>query len=173
MLARALLKAAAVGLLGLAGTATAVTAIRARRPHRTRSTAKTVVTAYKGRWGSQLAVELKGQKLSLFEFTKDAPGKSACYGRCAKKWYPLIDRGKIVVRGRGVSRKHLATFRRRDGSLQIEYWGQPLYRCYKNKKTGQDDGMNEWEFGGSWGLVGAAGSPVPPDAYGPPPPPNC
>jgi predicted lipoprotein with Yx(FWY)xxD motif len=172
-LSRALPLATALVLLGLAVLATAASATRTDRVYRTRVTTGTVITTYNGRWGRQLVVERHGQKLSLFEFSRDSPGKSACYGKCSRTWRPLIDRGKIVVRGRGIAKKYLTTFTRRDGSRQIAYFGQPLYRCYKNTKTGQDDGMNEYEFGGSWGLMAAQGGAVPPDAYGGRPPPKC
>jgi len=85
----------------------------------------------------------------------------------------LLDHGRIVVRGKHIKEGQLKTFKRRDGSLQIEYYGQPLYRCKRDTRTGQDDGTNEYAFGGAWGLEAAPGGPFPPDAYGPPRPPNC
>lgn len=171
-----LVVAGTVGLLGLAVLATNAAAIHSHPAHgspQAHTAGEVVLASYKGRWGRQLVVEMNGQKLSLFVFSKDSPGKSTCYGKCSKIWYPLLDHGRIVTEGRGVRRQALKTFKRRDGSLQIEDYGQPLYRCYRNTKTGQDDGTNEYAFGGSWGLEGAAGGPVPPDAYGGKPPPNC
>ena len=173
---RTLLVAATGSLLGLAvlaTTAVATGAHRGHRRHRTRATPKTVLTAYKGGWGIQLVVVQKGQKLALFNFSSDSPGKSACYGKCRKVWYPLIDHGQIVVKSSRIKRKQLKTFKRRDGSLQIEYYGQPLYRCHENTKTGQRDGANTYQFGGSWGLIGIQGSTLQPGNYGggkPPPP---
>ena len=164
---RALLAAAGVSLLAaavLAGTATA------SRAHRTRSTGKTSethLTSYAGKWGREIVVETKGQKLSLFTFSRDKAGKSACYGKCAKVWYPLLDHGHIVVaKGSHIDTKKLKTFKRKDGSLQIEYWGRPLYRCHKDEKTGQLDGADSYQFNGSWGLMGTVGSPLTEPGYG-------
>lgn len=174
---RALLVSAAVGLLGLAGltgTAAASGRHRTHRRHGARASTQTVLTSYKGPWGLQLVVTQKGQKLALFDFSKDGPGKSACYGKCQKVWYPLLDHGKIVIRGNGIRRKQLKTFKRKDGSLQIEYYGQPLYRCHADTKTGQKNGANSYQFGGSWGLMGIQGSPLQAGQYGGgKPPPGC
>lgn len=177
MFSRALLAAAAVGLLALAGLTAAAAASGSHTKHRrhgTRASAQTVLTTYKGRWGLQLVVSQKGQKLALFDFSKDRPGKSACYGKCQKVWYPLLKHGKIVIQGKGIRKKQLKTFKRKDGSFQIEYYGQPLYRCRKDTKTGQMRGANSFQFGGSWGLIGDQGSPLQGGGYGGgKPPPGC
>lgn len=73
-------------------------------------------------WSSSQPV----RSLSLFEFTRDSAGKSTCNRKCSKTWYPLIANGNIVIRSRGIYKKQLTTFKRRDGSRQIEYWGHPL-----------------------------------------------
>lgn len=162
---RALLVAASVGLLSLAALSTTATA-RATRVHDSRTTTNTVLTSYKGKRGSQLVVVQNGQKLSLYSFSKDSPNHSACNGTCAKTWYPLIKHGTLSVQGSGINKKQLKTFKRSDGSTQIEYYGQPLYRCRKNLKTGQIYGADSYQFGGSWGVMGAQGSPLPPSGYG-------
>jgi len=162
---RALLAAASVGLLGLAVVTTAATATgthSARRGHRvdrSRASTQTVLSSYKSKpaHGTVLTVVQKGQKLSLFAFQSDSANHSACNGSCAKTWYPLIKHGTITI-GSGINKKQIKTFKRSDGSIQIEYYGQPLYRCRKNTKTGMIDGANSYQFGGSWGLMSAGGS---------------
>ena len=160
---RALLVGTGVGLLALAAlttTATATGTHSARRGHlvdRTRASTSTVLASYKGKHGTQLVVVQNGQKLSLFDFQKDSPGHSACNGACAKTWYSLIKHGTLSI-GSGINKKQIKTFKRSDGSIQVEYYGQPLYRCRKNTKTGMIDGANSYQFGGSWGLMGAGGS---------------
>lgn len=164
---RALAVAAGVSVLGVAVTAGTATASRAHRTQNTRRATETHLASYSGKWGRQLIVEMKGQKLSLFSFSKDKAGKSACYGKCAKVWYPLIDHGHLVAaKGAHINTKQLKTFKRKNGSLQVEYYGQPLYRCRKDKKTGQLDGANSYQFNGSWGLMGAQGSPLSKPGYG-------
>ena len=151
---------AAMGVLLVVGLATAAAATQARAK-------ATVLGGYRGRWGDQLVVEVNGQKIALFDFSKDSSGKSACYGKCARTWYPLIDRGQVVVaNGSEVNRKRLRTFRRKDGSIQLEYWGQPLYRCRIDTKTRQTRGDGVYQYGGSWGLMGVQGSALAHDMYG-------
>lgn len=169
---RALLATASVGLLGLAVLTTAATATgthsagRSHRVHRGRASSSTVLTTYKGKRGSQLVVVQNGQKLSLFSFQSDSSGHSACNGKCAKTWYPLIKHGTVSFQGSGIAKSQIKSFKRKDGSIQIEYYGQPLYRCHKDTKTGQIYGADSYQFGGSWGVMGAQGSPLPPSGYG-------
>ena len=157
--------AAIVGTMALTG----LTSAAAAPP--TRGATKTELTFYNGRWGRQLVVEIEGQKLSLYSFSKD-DGKSACYGRCQKVWYPLHSHGEIVVINDSchvssecrIDTKQLATVKRKDGSLQITYWGRPLYRYHSDTKTGEHanvlkcPGYGTHQFGGHWGLVGVSGS---------------
>lgn len=172
---RAALVGAVVGALALGGMATAVAATGS---HATTKT--TVLTSFKGKRGWQLVVVMNGQKLTLYNFSRDPlGGPSKCYNRCAKTWYPLIDHGKITVINRKcgnhcVSRKHIKTVRRRTGGLQIMYYGQPLYRCRRNKRTGQDYGADSFQFGGSWGIMGVQGSALTSGSYnGGKQPPAC
>jgi predicted lipoprotein with Yx(FWY)xxD motif len=154
---RILLLGAAVGLLGIGGLAS--TAV-ASGTHRARGAPETVLTSYRSKLGWQLVVEANGQKVSLFAFSQDSAGKSACGGRCQRVWYPLLKVGKLVVAtdSQHVNTKRVRTFKRKDGSFQVEYWGQPLYRCRSDIKTGQIRGADSYQFGGSWGLMGAQGS---------------
>lgn len=168
---RTLLAAASVGLLGLAVVTTAATATsthaarRGHRVHRSRASTQTVLSSFKSKQahGTVLALVQKGQKLALFSFSNDTigtsktPPKSACNGTCAKTWYPLIKHGTISI-GSGINKKAIKTFKRSDGSIQVAYYGQPLYRCRKNTKTGMIDGANQYQFGGSWGLMSSGGS---------------
>jgi predicted lipoprotein with Yx(FWY)xxD motif len=144
-------------LMGLAA-ATADTRSLAAKP--------TVLSSYTGKRGKQLVVELNRQKLTLYNFSEDH-GKSACYGRCQKVWYPLIDHGRVIAGSRSqVKAYELGTTRRRNGSLQITYYGQPLYRCHRNTATGQIYGADSYQFGGSWGVMNVKGNSLPPTSYG-------
>lgn len=170
---RGLVTAGLVGALALSGMATAVAVAR------THTATQTVLTAYKGKRGSELVVVMNGQKLPLFNFSADPPNKSTCYSQkqkgvkepCDKVWYPLILHGKVVVKQSSSSSAHintaqLKTTKRKDGSVQITYYKQPLYRCHRDTKTGQVYGTDAYEFGGSWGLMGTPGSPLSAAGYG-------
>ena len=102
-------------------------------------------------------VDAKGRTLYLF--TADKNGKSACYGQCAKFWPPLLA-GSAAVRGSGVEASLLGTTKRRDGTLQVTYHGWPLYRFAPDVKAGQTAGEGINHFGGLWWAVSRSGAEV-------------
>lgn len=160
IVSRGLVIGGLVGALALAGMAATVAVARS---HSTQTT----LTSYSGKRGHQLVVEMNGQELALYNFSKDTSGKSTCYGTCEKTWYPLIAHGKVVAaHGSQINAGQLKTAKRKDGSIQVTYYGQPLYRCHKNTKTGQIYGADAYQYGGSWGVMGTNGSPLPPSGYG-------
>jgi len=84
---------------------------------------------------------------TLYIFTKDAPGTSACAGDCAATWPPFIlASGESVKAGSGVAGT-LATITRADGSAQVTYNGQPLYYFAADQKAGDVNGQG---VGGVW-----------------------
>ena len=108
---------------------------------------------------------MTNQKLALYGFSRDN-GKSTCYGRCEKTWLPLIAHGKLVAApGSQVKQKELGTVRRKNGQLQVAYSHQPVYRYKLDTKPGDTNGSNKYQFGGSWELLGANGSTLPPAGY--------
>jgi predicted lipoprotein with Yx(FWY)xxD motif len=93
---------------------------------------------------------------SLYLFTNDRNGKSACTASCAKFWPPLIAHGKLTA-GTGAKRSLLGTTKRSDGRLQVTYNGHPLYTYALDKQTGQANGEGS---GGSWYVLSASGKPI-------------
>ena len=77
--------------------------------------------------------------MTLYTFAKDSGGKSACNGKCAVNWPPLMaasgEKG-----GAGYS-----MIKRDDGKMQWAYKGKPLYTWVKDKKPGDitGDGVNK------------------------------
>lgn len=102
-------------------------------------------------------VDAKGR--TLYMFTADKHGKSACYGQCATYWPPLLA-GSAAVRGSGVEASLLGTTKRRDGKLQVTYHGRPLYRFASDVKAGQTNGEGINHFGGLWWAVSRSGAEV-------------
>jgi predicted lipoprotein with Yx(FWY)xxD motif len=100
-----------------------------------------------------------GRGFVVYAFTKDAPGRSACAGACAKAWPPYIVTGKPLA-GRGVDAGRLGTIRRNDGSRQATYAGRPLYYYIRDRKPGQILCQNVSEFGGLWLVVRPNGTVV-------------
>jgi predicted lipoprotein with Yx(FWY)xxD motif len=107
-------------------TAFATIAVAQTAPTKTASTAKgTVLTDAKG--------------MTLYTFDKDSKGKSACNGKCAVNWPPLMASAGTKVG------KDYSIVTRDDGSKQWAYKGMPLYTWIKDKKPGDvtGDGVNK------------------------------
>jgi predicted lipoprotein with Yx(FWY)xxD motif len=119
-----------------------------------RSVAKGTVNLSATPYGMVL-VNASGHALYLFEADKGT--KSACYGKCATDWPPLLATTAKPKAGAGVKASLLATTKRRDGKLQVTYRGHPLYRFFLDKSAGQTKGQNLNFFGGEWYLLSAKG----------------
>jgi predicted lipoprotein with Yx(FWY)xxD motif len=83
--------------------------------------------------------------MTLYLYTKDKPGESVCYDKCAVNWPPLlVAEGEPLVAGAGVTGK-LGTTKRTDGTFQVTYSDVPLYYWIKDvvpgDTTGQDVGQ--------------------------------
>jgi len=100
-----------------------------------------------------------GRGSVLYAFTRDAHGKSACSGACAKAWPPYLVKSRPSG-GAGVAAARLGTTRRADGSLQATYAGRPLYYYVGDRKPGQILCQNVVEYGGYWRVVRPSGALV-------------
>lgn len=96
---------------------------------------------------------------TLYRFDKDQGSKSTCYGACAKQWPPLIT--ELKPYGVDIVKSKLGTTRRRDGTLQVTYFGHPLYTFVGDTKkpgvTGEVNGHGVEAFGGMWYALKANG----------------
>ncbi len=87
-----------------------------------------------------------GKGMTLYLFTKDTPGTSTCYDKCATFWPPLLTSGTPVA-GTGVDASKFGTAKRTDGTMQVTYNGWPLYYFEKDKQAGDitgDGAQNVW-----------------------------
>ena len=91
---------------------------------------------------------------ALYRFTHDQPGSSSCYDACAKAWPPYLVRSRPSKRGPGGGT--VGTVRRRDGRLQVNYAGHPLYYYVGDKHPGQVLCQGAVEYGGTWLVLPAA-----------------
>ncbi len=87
-----------------------------------------------------------GNGMTLYTFDKDeaGAGMSACNGKCAENWPPLMA---------GVTDENigdLTIITRDDGSLQWAYKGKPLYYWIKDQKPGDTTGDG---FKGVWHIA--------------------
>jgi len=83
--------------------------------------------------------------MTLYLFTKDAPGVSNCYDDCAIKWPPLlVPEGQQPTAGEGVTGT-LGVTERQDGTYQVTYNDMPLYYWIKDVVPGDATGQNVGE----------------------------
>ena len=111
----------------------------------------------------RILVDSRGRTLYLFG--KDSRGKSACTGKCATFWPPLLAGGKPQAAA-GARASLLGTIKRADGRLQVTYNHHPLYTFVKDKSKGQTKGEGVSAFGSKWYAVSPAGAKVTPKPAG-------
>jgi len=104
-------------------------------------------------------VLVDGRGHTLYLFGKDKRGKSACAGKCAAFWPPLLTSGKPLAAA-GAKASLLGTTKRADGRLQVTYNQHPLYTFVKDTRRGQTNGEQVDAFGAEWDAVSAAGTKV-------------
>ena len=86
--------------------------------------------------GVNYLTDAKG--MTLYYYTKDADGQSACYGGCATAW-PIFYAADISVSA-PLQPADFGTITRTDGTKQTTYKGWPLYYWQKDSKPGDATG---------------------------------
>lgn len=94
--------------------------------------------------------------MTLYLFTKDSPGTTTCYDKCATAWPPLLTAGNAAG-GAGVDAGKFGTTTRTEGTTQVTYNGWPLYYYAKDKQPGDTTGQG---VGSVWYLVAPAGDAI-------------
>jgi len=79
-----------------------------------------------------------GKGMTLYTFSKDKSGKSACTGECLTQWPVFYVNPELVVEG--CEQSDFGSFTRDDGAEQTTYKGKPLYYYVKDEKPGQTNG---------------------------------
>ena len=89
--------------------------------------------------------------MTLYTFDNDDENKSNCSGDCASNWPALIvDSEDSIDVGAGLDDDDFATAARSDGSLQVSYYGEPLYTFAGDQAAGDTNGDG---VGGVWHLA--------------------
>ena len=96
-----------------------------------------------------------GKGMTLYMFTADAGGKSACIGDCLVNWPALL--GEAATPGAGLDAEDFATITRDDGAKQITFYKMPLYDFAGDKAAGDVAGQG---LGGKWYVIKADGTVV-------------
>ena len=102
----------------------------------------------------EVLVDAEG--MTLYLFTQDSEGTSACVDGCAEAWPPLVADGAPTA-GDGVDESLLGTIERADGSTQVTYNGHPLYTYAADEAPGDTVGQG---VGDVWYVVDASGEAV-------------
>jgi predicted lipoprotein with Yx(FWY)xxD motif len=76
--------------------------------------------------------------MTLYYYTKDTDGNSACYGGCATAW-PIFYAPTVSVPS-NLKAADFGTITRTDGTKQTTYMGWPLYYWQKDAKAGDMTG---------------------------------
>lgn len=99
------------------------------------------------------AILVDAEGNTLYAFTQDRDGVSACYDDCAVNWPALISEGELRA-GEGVERSLLGTAVRADGSEQVSYAGRPLYHFAGDRRPADTNGQG---LGDVWFVVSPVG----------------
>jgi predicted lipoprotein with Yx(FWY)xxD motif len=98
--------------------------------------AYTVMVATNATLGNYL---VDGDGKTLYWYTKDTVGASACTGNCITNW-PAVTNSTFVVPS-VLNPADFATIKRDDGITQVTYKGYPLYYWIKDTKRGDATGQ--------------------------------
>jgi len=99
-----------------------------------------------------------GEGMSLYMYSADPKGESACVDACAEAWPPLVAAGELAA-GTGVAQNLLGTLTRPDGTIQATYFGIPLYYSTLDAAPGDTSGLG---VDGAWFLVSPFGAAIQP-----------
>lgn len=114
------------------------------------------LTVIDSRFGEMLA-DRSGRALYLF--TRDKPDRSRCRGACAQAWPPLKTKRMPKV-GAGLDSDLIGVTKRRNGTKQVTFDGQPVYFYEDDRRSGQVGCQDVREFGGTWLVVSPDGTAI-------------
>ncbi|MGB9177438.1 MAG: hypothetical protein WCB46_12005 [Methanoregula sp.] len=98
---------------------------------------------------------------TLYVFTKDTSGTSACTGTCLANW-PAFDGGTVVAPS-VLTSSDFGTVTRTDGVKQTSFMGRPLYYFAKDEKPGATGGegvINSWYVANVSGITPVVQTPA-------------
>jgi len=98
--------------------------------------------------GQAKSVLANSFRQTLYTFDPDQGGNSACDGKCAEVWPPLLlseEEAASIVPGNKIS-----VVVRKSGLKQLAYDGRPVYTFYADRAEGDIKGNG---LGGVWHIV--------------------
>jgi len=97
-----------------------------------------------------------GDGRTLYMFTSDSDGQSACTGDCVANWPPLVAESAPTL-GEGLDAADFGTIARDDGTMQVTFFGMPLYAFSGDQAAGDVNGQG---VGERWYVLAADGTVV-------------
>ena len=143
---------------GSSSTAKATTTVPVAKPPPNAEEGTVFVSLGSAAGLGQVLVDSEGH--TLYAFSKDSEGSSACTGACAKAWPPLLVEGGEPEPSNGAGASRLGTIDLPDGSRQVTYAGHPLYGFTGDNQPGEANGNGSTAFGGTWSALKGSGSPA-------------
>jgi predicted lipoprotein with Yx(FWY)xxD motif len=107
--------------------------------------------------GNTGTVLTDGQGKTLYTFSQDTNGASACSDACATAWPPLELAAGNPVAPSGLTGQ-LGVITRADGKRQVTYNNQPLYYFSRDTAAGQATGGGVSAFNGTFRVAQPAGA---------------
>lgn len=92
----------------------------------------------------------------LYVFLPDEQGPSTCTGDCAAAWPPLVADAEVHASD-ALDAEQIGTVERDDGSMQVTYFGWPLYTFVRDSEAGMASGQG---VGGNWYVIAPDGTVV-------------
>ena len=103
----------------------------------------------------KILVDSQGKTLYLF--TADSAGTSACTDKCLASW-PALTSDAAPTLGTGLDAEDFASITRADnGAKQVTFYGLPLYYFAGDTKAGDTNGQGLF---GKWFVVSSEGKPI-------------
>lgn len=99
-----------------------------------------------------------GDGFAVYAFAADEGGVPTCVDACADAWPPVVA-DQALVAGAGVAASLMSAVERPDGTLQLAYFGLPLYRFAGDTEAGMTAGQG---INDAWFLVSNYGSVIVP-----------
>jgi predicted lipoprotein with Yx(FWY)xxD motif len=133
-------------VLALAGIAVAVAACGQSREAGLSNTSPAAGTpAAVAAAPSPAGIMVDSRGMTVYTYDRDQPGRSACTGRCARDFRP------VVAPPNAAYSQEWTTVRRSDGVEQWAYQGRALYTSVRDQQPGETngDGMDN----GRWHVV--------------------
>ncbi len=103
------------------------------------------------------AILTDDQGMTLYRLTRDQNGTSSCFDACATAW-PAVVVDAVPVESDAALAQNLGLSPRPDGTQQLTFENQPLYRYVGDSQPGDTNGQGS---GGVWFVVDAPAASAP------------